>query len=538
MTITIGGGHVAGQPNEVWDITAHVCVEAGGVAHAMHIYMVQALDHWPTANTYSRNGLKASLDPTLDITLQPGQCTNMTRRITFDSYSWAHQSDIAILAWAQEQQATSPPSDRAFVYQASMRRWPLIIDCNGNGVPDDEDIANGTSLDCNHNGVPDECEPGGTTDCNGNSIHDLCDIYNGTSLDCNTNGVPDECDLAAGTSHDCNANNIPDECDIRSGFSQDCNTNGIPDECDPDCNQNGHPDSCDIANGTSQDCNHNGIPDECDLAAGTSHDCNNNSIPDECDIAAHTVPDCNGNGIPDACDIANCNGSPWCSDCNSNGIPDVCDLLTVFTAQSPVYTPLGYGYPKTFDLGVAPDAVGDVTLTFLAYGDVNGNDEHVYASINGTQVGTLYGAGYFQCVANQTASVVVPMATYNTLKAGAAGAVTLLITPQSGVTYNQCTNATTIQVTITYNRASDSGDQNHNGIPDECEQEPQLCAGDTNCDGGITFADIDWFVEALNGESGWAHLPCPWLSADCNHDGGVTFADIDPFVSLIGTSCP
>ncbi len=33
-------------------------------------------------------------------------------------------------------------------------------DCNGNGIPDREDIANGTSLDCNANVIPDECEPG------------------------------------------------------------------------------------------------------------------------------------------------------------------------------------------------------------------------------------------------------------------------------------------------------------------------------------------------------------------------------------------
>jgi len=31
-------------------------------------------------------------------------------------------------------------------------------DCNGNGVNDSEDIANGTSADCNGNGVPDECD--------------------------------------------------------------------------------------------------------------------------------------------------------------------------------------------------------------------------------------------------------------------------------------------------------------------------------------------------------------------------------------------
>ena len=31
-------------------------------------------------------------------------------------------------------------------------------DCNGNGIPDACDIANGTSLDLNSNGIPDECE--------------------------------------------------------------------------------------------------------------------------------------------------------------------------------------------------------------------------------------------------------------------------------------------------------------------------------------------------------------------------------------------
>ena len=67
---------------------------------------------------------------------------------------------------------------------------------------------------------------------------------------------------------------------------------------------------------------------------------------------------------------------------------------------------------------------------------------------------------------------------------------------------------------------------------------PVLCPGDTNCDGEITFADIDNFVEALSGEENWTHWPCPWLNADCNSDGDVTFADIDPFVSLIGTVCP
>jgi len=67
---------------------------------------------------------------------------------------------------------------------------------------------------------------------------------------------------------------------------------------------------------------------------------------------------------------------------------------------------------------------------------------------------------------------------------------------------------------------------------------PQGCKGDMDCNGRVTFVDIDLFVAALSGESAWTHLPCPWLNADCNHDTHVTFADIDPFVALLGTTCP
>ena len=81
-------------------------------------------------------------------------------------------------------------------------------DCNLNGVPDAQDIANGFSRDCNANGVPDECEP----DCNGNWLADACEITAGTSQDCNGNGIPDACDLASGHSTDLNGDGVPDDC--------------------------------------------------------------------------------------------------------------------------------------------------------------------------------------------------------------------------------------------------------------------------------------------------------------------------------------
>lgn len=50
--------------------------------------------------------------------------------------------------------------------------------------------------------------------------------------DCNSNDVPDECDIASGSSQDCNGNGVPDECDIAGGESLDADGNGVPDECE------------------------------------------------------------------------------------------------------------------------------------------------------------------------------------------------------------------------------------------------------------------------------------------------------------------
>ncbi len=104
-----------------------------------------------------------------------------------------------------------------------LRTFPLDQDCNGNGVPDQCDIDDGTSSDCNVNEIPDDCE-----DCNDNGLADECDLSAGASDDCNANGVPDECDGF----RDCNANGILDDCDITAGTSIDCNGNGAPDDCD------------------------------------------------------------------------------------------------------------------------------------------------------------------------------------------------------------------------------------------------------------------------------------------------------------------
>lgn len=73
--------------------------------------------------------------------------------------------------------------------------------------------------------------------------------------------------------------------------------------------------------------------------------------------------------------------------------------------------------------------------------------------------------------------------------------------------------------------------------------EETACGGDANCDGEVTFNDIDYFVAALISENDWKNLfggdpSCDYKNNDANFDGSVDFNDIDPFVQgLIDGGC-
>lgn len=68
---------------------------------------------------------------------------------------------------------------------------------------------------------------------------------------------------------------------------------------------------------------------------------------------------------------------------------------------------------------------------------------------------------------------------------------------------------------------------------------PAGCTGDMNCDGSVTFKDVDPFVKALSGQAAYeaAYPGCIWLNGDIDGDLNVTFKDINPFVGVLGTVC-
>ncbi|MCK4342303.1 MAG: lamin tail domain-containing protein [Phycisphaerae bacterium] len=64
--------------------------------------------------------------------------------------------------------------------------------------------------------------------------------------------------------------------------------------------------------------------------------------------------------------------------------------------------------------------------------------------------------------------------------------------------------------------------------------------GDCNCDGGVSWRDIDYFIAAMNDNlAAWEALflpgapSCSFWNCDVNADGTVSWRDIDPFVAAL-----
>ena len=394
-------------------------------------------------------------------------------------------------------------------------------DCNGNGVADALDVADGTSDDCNTNGIPDECE----RDCNGNGRPDDCDIAAGTSEDCNLNGWPDECEL--GGTEDCNENGLSDLCDIYTGISPDCNANAVPDECDivagtsMDCDMDGVPDECALADGTALDCNANGVLDECDVAGGDSADCQPNGIADECeptpmqDDCADAIIVTSGNTYYGSTSAATNDGSAGCGDSN-----DTADVWYYFE-------PFGSGYLNVSLCGSAYDTVLSVhsgcpgtaanqiacnddlcglqsQLSFLV---VNGNPYWIRVSGNNGDM------GYFNMIVSGPGAAYGPECNDN-------GVPDECEPDCNGNGHpDDCDIA-----------GGTSLDVNGDGFPDECERP-----GDMNCDGVVDETDIDPFVLALVNPAAYAAAQpdCRPMNADIDGDGLANVFDIDPFAELL-----
>lgn len=336
---------------------------------------------------------------------------------------------------------------------------PERIDCDGSGLPDDDEIAADPSLDCNSDGFMDACQLDGN-DCNGNSIPDDCDLG---EFDCDGNGVVDECDLDG---NDCNGNMIIDACES----PEDCNENGIFDVCDA----------------LGNDCNGNEVPDDCE------NDCDRDGTIDACE----GEPDCNENGVPDDCDVTTIPGG-------SHDYPS--GLLFITFGPNNISHSI-----EVSDGGLITDVNVSVDIRHTWVSDIILRIEH-----NGTEVilwnqdcgaadhilATFDDEGSVRVCGAPTTGVITPTSTGGGMLSAfdgqdPFGTWTLHITDVLPGQDNGFLREWSFHVDADDDPAV-SEDANENGIPDECECS--TCPGDMNGDGVVDADDIQGFVNACVG---------------------------------------
>ena len=141
------------------------------------------------------------------------------------AYSYEWTTDPAGLEpdMVEDVAATCTLTDGPFdlgQYYISMR----AKDCAGHWSTEWDNFGPFEVIDCNDNGIVDICEGDCTPsseDAGGCSVGSFCSTQPSCDqgTDCNGNGVPDDCDVASGDSEDCNEDEIPDECQVISHWA-------------------------------------------------------------------------------------------------------------------------------------------------------------------------------------------------------------------------------------------------------------------------------------------------------------------------------
>ncbi|MCZ6834865.1 MAG: hypothetical protein O7G85_03750, partial [Planctomycetota bacterium] len=255
------------------------------------------------------------------------------------------------------------------------------------------------------------------------------------------------------------------------------------------------------------DCIANCIEDADDVANETRPDCNSNGIPDECDLFNPSL-DCDQNGVPDECE-----------DCNNNGIGDACEFIEQFDDSSSQLSPIGLGADVNYVFLAPPQALGDVTIDFLAIADLGGAFKYLNLTINGADYFRVFDDPNTQnCpLTPDTDQLIIPMAEFNTLLG--SGDLTFDLVADGPLPFPCNGSDPWVSIDLSYAAPAAVGDVNENGIPDECD----YARGDNNLDGVVDVNDL------LNLLAKWGLCAAP-CTEDTDLDGDV---DVDDLLSLL-----
>lgn len=254
------------------------------------------------------------------------------------------------------------PSPTGFAFRGAS----TMHDCNGNGILDACDIANGTSLDVNFSGRPDECETG---DTDGDGITDLAD-------NCPLLSNPSQTD-----SDGDNRGNGCDNCPTTANFDQaDADGDGVGDACDnctdTDGDGFGNPgfaantcqtDNCPtVSNPTQSDSDNDGLGNSCDACANDpANDADGDLVcgnVDNCPTVANPgQQDSNGDNIGDACCCIGVRGNVNGDASQAVTVQDIVRLVNYLFGQ--VLVPL----PCPAEANANGDTNGSITVADLTY---------------------------------------------------------------------------------------------------------------------------------------------------------------------------
>ncbi len=135
------------------------------------------------------------------------------------------------------------PGDPASLTAAALGPSPIAPDCDGNRLPDPEEIADDPGLDCNDDLILDSCQLTPTSDADNDGILNECDSCAGHHdlADRDGDGLADGCDPCPDDNpDDSDGDGVCDGDDLCPGFDDaaDADGDGAPDGCDtcPDDN--------------------------------------------------------------------------------------------------------------------------------------------------------------------------------------------------------------------------------------------------------------------------------------------------------------
>jgi len=82
--------------------TATVCMEAGGVARDVRVFIGYTMDDWPFNSQYRYRATLWDIGVEEDVIgLAPGECVDVVRDFTFDARALTNRDTVVSVAWAQ-----------------------------------------------------------------------------------------------------------------------------------------------------------------------------------------------------------------------------------------------------------------------------------------------------------------------------------------------------------------------------------------------------------------------------------------------------